>query len=108
MLGLLLPAWAYTGLDSAEYLCVWGSAGSLLRCAQAVRAYACTTVTDAPPAARARSEETINASRRQPRAILIGCLSMFVFGLALIISLLFSLPVRWCTCAVCFSSVVCL
>jgi amino acid transporter len=58
-LGLLLPAWAFTGLDSAEYM----------------------------------AEETQRASRMQPRAILMGCVAMFVFGLGLIISLLFSMPV---------------
>lgn len=60
-LGLLLPAWAYTGLDSAEYM----------------------------------SEETKSAARSQPRAILMGCASMFIFGLGLVISLLFSMPVSW-------------
>jgi amino acid transporter len=58
-LGLLLPAWAFTGLDSAEYM----------------------------------AEETQRASRMQPRAILMGCVAMFVFGLGLIVSLLFSMPV---------------
>lgn len=58
-LGLLLPAWAYTGLDSAEYM----------------------------------AEETVSAARMQPRAILMGCVSMFVLGLGLCISLLFGMPV---------------
>lgn len=57
-LGLLLPAWAFTGLDSAEYM----------------------------------AEETQKATRSQPRAILMGCVAMFVFGLGLILALLFSMP----------------
>ena len=59
VLGLLLPAWAYTGLDSAEYM----------------------------------SEETINSQNKQPRAIIYGCVSMFVSGLGLVIAFLFAMPV---------------
>ncbi|KAF8071033.1 BAT1 [Scenedesmus sp. PABB004] len=57
-LGLLLPAWAYTGLDSAQYM----------------------------------AEETFAATHAQPRAILLGAASMFALGLALVVSLLFSMP----------------
>ena len=60
MLGLLLPAFSYTGMDGPAHM----------------------------------SEETAGASKGPPRAIMAGVGIMFSGGLAMILSMLFSMTVR--------------
>jgi hypothetical protein len=43
---------------------------------------------------RSMAEETIGASRSQPRAIILGWATMCSAGLALLLALLFAMPVR--------------